>query len=411
MDVKTRDALAYEAPKFTIDLSLDPEDRYKALAGAYKEQVQSLTGLFNSLLRDIGVPAHYHGPINHVAWFLLRSVYSPVETAELRGIVQVTGVPMYLLVSFNVILDLLMGCTSGAVKTLDPGQAKSEAKMLHFRTLDWTMDPLRSVIVQLDFVRSKSAQPSVVLARSITYVGFVGCLTGVRPGLSLSLNFRPVHNASTKRENFKFYLHHLLVLLGYRQSISSLLRSYLISEHDEDNQPATLAEIAEELVSRRTTAAYLTFSDGISTVVIEKDYNTGVIRRANTFIATTNHDKVEHNPLSTALTPAATEVSGGSPRVATGLLELLDESRYRLDCISSKWRARVEEAQQQSRRVNSASSSAAGANVAITQAELIDWVTAYPTSNEFTHFATILDASTGQVVWTKAYRVPISIPK
>ncbi|EXJ93508.1 hypothetical protein A1O1_01900 [Capronia coronata CBS 617.96] len=405
MDVKTGEELAYTAPTFTIDLSLDPEDRYKALAVAYKEQLQGLTGLFNSLLKTIGLPVHYHGPINYVAWLLLRGVYSPMETAELRGIAKVTGVPMYLLVSFNVILDILMGCTSGAVKTLEPGQARSESRMLHFRTLDWTMDPLRSIIVQLDFVRSRSASPSEVLARSITYVGFVGCLTGVRQDLSLSLNFRPVHNATTRQEHLAFYFHHLLVLLGYRQSISSLLREYIISDDAGDNHPKTLAEISEELISRRTTAAYLTFSDGVSTIVIEKDYNTGLIRGSDTFIATTNHDQVGHKPRSMAPTPAATEVTNDAAQAPKGLLGLLDESRHRLDCISSKWKARVEEARRHSEEGNTE------AKVAITKSELIDWVSAYPTSNEFTHFAAILDAAAGQVAWTKAYRVAIKIPE
>jgi len=34
-----------------------------------------------------------------------------------------------------------------------------------------------------------------VIASTIGYVGFVGALTGVRKGLSVSLNFRPYHNA------------------------------------------------------------------------------------------------------------------------------------------------------------------------------------------------------------------------
>ena len=52
--------------------------------------------------------------------------------------------------------------------------------MMHFRTLNWTMDELRSVLVVLEFVKSKSEDPREVLARSVTYAGFVGCLTGVR---------------------------------------------------------------------------------------------------------------------------------------------------------------------------------------------------------------------------------------
>lgn len=77
------------------------------------------------------------------------------------------------MVAFNTILDLLMGCTSGGAQVQEDG----EVKMLHFRTLDWTMEALRKVIVQFDFIEHPGGE---VIARSITYVGYVGVLTGVR---------------------------------------------------------------------------------------------------------------------------------------------------------------------------------------------------------------------------------------
>ena len=344
MSLQIAERLGRNPPCFTIDLSLKPKDRYKALAWEYKTQIQGLTTLFDDLLQDVGLATSYHGSINRIARLLLRRVNCPVQTAELQGIAEVSGVPMYLLVSFNTILDLLMGCTSGAVKTLEQGQTRNEAKMLHFRTLDWTMDPLRSVVVQLDFVRTQSAEPSRVLARSITYVGFVGVLTGVRPNLSLSLNFRAVHNASTRRGQFSFYFHHLLVLLGYRQSISSILRSYTLPENDQNDRAKSLAEISKELAPRHTTAAYLVFCDGRSAIVMEKDYDSGPIRQSDTFIAATNNDEVVTEPASNAATPAANEVAAGTPRIALGLEELLEESRERLNCITSKWTSRVRQA-------------------------------------------------------------------
>ena len=39
---------------------------------------------------------------------------------------------------------------------------------------------MRSVLVQLEFTRSKSDEPDKVIARTVTYAGFVGVLTGVR---------------------------------------------------------------------------------------------------------------------------------------------------------------------------------------------------------------------------------------
>ncbi|KAK4935259.1 hypothetical protein LTR10_023653 [Elasticomyces elasticus] len=406
MSLQTAEQPGRTPPRFTIDLSLNPRDRYKSLAREYKTQLQGLTTLFDELLQDVGLPTSYHGSINHLARLFLRRVNCPVETSELRGIAEAAGIPMYLLVSFNTILDLLMGCTSGAVKTLEQGQTRSAVKMLHFRTLDWTMDPLRSVVVQLDFVRTQSADPSQVVARSVTYVGFVGVLTGVRPNLSLSLNFRAVHNANTRRGQFNFYFHHFLVLLGHRHSISSILRSYTLPGDSHNDGAKTLAEISEELAPRHTTAAYLVFCDGHSAIVMEKDYDSGPIRQSDTFIAATNDDEVAPESGSSAPTPAANEVAAGASRIAAGLEELLEESRDRLNCITSRWESRVRKAKRESKRHGATDTSQIEAHTTITPAEVIKWISAYPTTNEQTHYATVLDPTTGEVVWSLVYPIP-----
>ncbi|OAP65716.1 hypothetical protein AYL99_01688 [Fonsecaea erecta] len=308
---------------------------------------------------------------------------------------------MHLLVSFNVILDCLMGCTSGAVKALEAGRPTGAARMLHFRTLDWSMDPLRSIIVQLEFVRSRSATPAEIVARSVTYVGFTGILTGVRQDLSLSLNFRGVHNAARRRDHARFYLHHLLVLLGYRPSISSILREYITPEDPEDDQCKTLQEISDELIPRHTTAAYLLFCDGVSAIVIEKDYETGVVRQSNTFIGVTNNDEEELGSSNEA-TPLAAQVSAKACAVRAGMEAIIEESRDRLDAISSKWRACLRKAKRKSQKVGN-DPSQAERNLAITTDVVIDWVSAYPTTNEQTHFATLMDPLNGRVVWTRIY--------
>lgn len=321
----------------------------------------------------------------------------------------VTGVSMYLLVAFNVVLDLLMGCTSGAVKTLEPGLPTASAKMLHFRNLDWTMDPLRAVIVQLDFVRTKSANPTHVFARSVTYVGYVGMLTAVRPQLSISLNFRPLHNAATRTDHFKFYFNHLLVLLGLRQSISSILRGYMISEDQRDLHAKSLAAIAEQLPTRRTTAAYLIFSDGGSTIVLEKDYKSAQLRQSHTFIAATNHDVEDHDTNLVGITPAATVATDAKSRLAAGLEELLQDSKERLECMSSKWASHVRKTSRQQKGARRMDLSQAEACTTIPFAEAVDWLSAYPTTNEETHFGAVMDPSTGEVLWTRVYPDPEAI--
>jgi hypothetical protein len=283
-----------------------------------------------------------------------------------------------LLVALNVVLDLLMGCTSSVVRS-------EQGTCYHLRTLDWAMDPLRRVVVQLDYIRSNE-DPDRVLASSITYVGFVGVLTGVRPHLSMSLNFRAVHHVDGRWTKFRFYAHHLAVLLGLSRSISSILREYLLTK-----QVPLLASLERDLPSRRTTAAYLTFSDGAHALVLEKDYNTAIARHdIDGFVVATNHDFA--NPaLDKELTPGATSAVGLTRMCA--LDDFMDDSEERAACVSAKWRRH--------RRAGGSG---------ITGRLAAAWTSDWPTANETTHYACVLDPDEGQVEWARVYVRPLREP-
>lgn len=410
----------YRPPRWTIDLSLPPTDRYRKLARHYKDRVQDLTGLFDALLGDIAIPSKWIPTVNRLSRLVLRRVHDNTQTEELRGISEESGVPMYLLVAFNVILDLLMGCTSGGVRTLEKGRSLSEAKMLHFRTLDWTMDPLRKVVVQLDFVRSESSNPNQILASSITYVGFTGVLTGVRPGLSMSLNFRGLHDGSSRTAQFRFYFHHLLVLLGQRPSIATYLRRFLTGDHEdieassrndrasakgevEVDQPMALTSVFSALEASHTTAAYLIFNDGQTTMSIDKDFSTATMRQSNDFIVTTNHDVVEHNGEQKENLVAAKAIQSAARNVA-GFQEFLDESVDRHACISKKWKRLVAQKKREAARKGDVRSlEEIAAVTTITEKKAIEWTSAYSTTNECTHYAVLMDPKQGRIAWCLAY--------
>lgn len=369
---------ALAIPIYTIDLSLPPLQRYQRIATDFLPHLTSLTALFDEVVPR---PA-----IRGLARLLLRRLNSKEQTEELRGIHLVTGVDMHLLVAFNVLLDLLMGCTSGGVKLA------RKNKMLHFRTLDWGMDPLRKVIVQLEYVRN-----GVRVASAITYVGYVCVLTGVRKGLSMSLNFRPVHNASTWLANVRFYLHHALVLFGFRPAISSVLRAMLIPEDATQSVP-TLDGVLRELPATSTTAAYLIFCDGEQVITLEKDYNTAIIQSSPDFIAVTNHDRAQEpassgrsaNYVESTQTWGLTEVKN-----KFAMHELVAESSARKDCIANLWDC--------SAKSSRSRKSIVGGRTAITQNTVVDWLNTYPITNESTHYALLMDPKAGEIVWAKHY--------
>lgn len=431
--------LGSKPPVFRINLSLPPVERYVTIATLYRDRMRALRGMFDDLVKSIApkIPVRL---IHKLAWLCLHRLHTREETEELRGISQTTDIDMYLLISLNTVLDLLMGCTSGGVRV----KSRSSTSMLHFRTLDWGMDPLRDLIVQLEFVRD--SDPDNVLASSITYVGFVGMLTGVREGLSASLNFRPVHDTT---RNFAFYTNHLLVLLGLRQSISSLVRQCILppaETQDGTSMFSTLADITASVPQLATTAAYLIFSDGKTTVTMEKDHRTAVVRSSSSFIVTTNHDQGSDSASSEEVADSKRNEHIGLTLASSELqtmADLIEDSNERHECMNMKWKAEVRkqneeahpararkevpqaiepsgprssmrlrkqreekrrEAQDDERFIGDLSLDD-DSNTAITKHQLVMWLTTFPVLNESTHYATLMDPSAGKIAWVKRYDV------
>ncbi|KAK7702175.1 hypothetical protein SLS64_009753 [Diaporthe eres] len=384
-------------PIYTIDLSRPPARRYTELVHDFRNKIPHLTELFEDVVTGFGLPLK---ATTRVARLLLRRLHSKEQTEEIRGISKASGVDMYLLVSLNTLLDLFMGCTSGGAR-VKAGRAGNswQTRMLHFRTLDWAMDPLREVVVQLNFVTEPDGP---VIARSVTYVGFVGALTAVRPGLSMSLNFRPYHNDSHSRiSNLQFQYHRLLVLLGRRPSISSTLRSVLLPPDSRSGHEHvdTISSIQQRLPSLPSTAAYLTFSDGDRTLVMEKDRVTAHTSLSSSFIVITNHDASSDN------NPASATDSDNAKLAVTGMSELVEESQDRKQCIESKWK-KAEAAFR--RRRKDANRGDADTAVSVTESQLVKWVEAWPITNESTHYAAIMDPVAGDFIYLERYLEPVS---
>jgi len=430
-------------PVYVIDLSSPPSARYVNLARAYAPRIRALVDVFDDLLTDVGVPRTLHPLIKLAARLFLRNTSAREETEEIRAIAKTAGVRLYLVVAFNLFLDLFMGCTSAVIKSLENGEPLDRSRMLHLRTLDWSMDPLRSIIVRLDFIRSDSRTPDKVLGSSITYVGFVGVLTGVRKDLSMSLNFRGMHNATRRKENFRFYLHHLFILLGRKQSISSLLRDIMFANLGTDRAP-TLSEISKDLPPKRSTAAYLVFSDGNGALTMEKDFETAKVNESKSFVALTNHDldSADESPAGMSSSPSRKDLTS----FALVIEESVDRRRY----LTQKWESKVIRARRKMRREelngewrrennttnhpastqnlarrrsrrslqNGGSSSRVGEpvsgrssdveeTVSATRREIIAWANGWPTTNECTHFAAVMDPKAGKILWSRRYLTPL----
>jgi hypothetical protein len=376
----------------------------------------SLTSLFDEVVGEIVyfIPVRW---LRLLCSIFLRRVYNSEENAELKGICKATGVEMYLLVCFNLLLDLFMGCSSGGAVVRAEADMGGGSKMMHFRTLDWDMPALRRIVVHLDYVVAE-AEP--IVASSITYVGFVGVLTGVRKDLSLSLNFRPYRVDSGKLlPDAKYTWHLLLVLFGRRASISSTLRGFLLPQQESkrtgwlswlrwgrtprQSSIISYAEVIDRMGGQNplpSTACYLCFSNGQETTTIEKDRMSAVVHVSKEFIVVTNTDS---SPPYSQTEKTNDESQLRRPLALAGIDD--QEAKERQDCAFHNWANRR---LVKARRLGPYILSEDDLRTLSEVEDIVELVQKFPTTNEVTHFACVMDPTAGTFIWSRRWINPIS---
>ncbi|KAI4152021.1 MAG: hypothetical protein LQ340_003151 [Diploschistes diacapsis] len=394
---------SFRPPQYIVDLSLPPEQRFAHIAGDFREEIKALPALFDEIISQLRlIPKPI---LIFISRLLLRRLYDHEEHREIQGISKATGVELYLLIAFNVLLDLFMGCTSGGARVRDEA---GHTKMLHFRTLDWGMDPLRKFVVQLNFVE-RAGGP--VVATSVTYFGYVGVLTGLRKGLSVSLNFRPNHDRSTLWKRIAFRTQQWMVLLGMRRGIASHLRNCLLPKNASDLRKTPM-DLARGLEPERSTAAYLTFSDGKTTVCMDKDHKKARITESSDFIFLVNHDYVDEK--TQAIEKLRQENRANEEEVlpqdvvdeyrrqnqtlgnVTGTFDLVETSIMRRNCINKLWvRDRVK-------------IDGKGEGYCVSEKTVVRWLErSSELCNDQTHYAVVMDPQEGQILWLERYIEPL----
>ncbi|KAI0976526.1 beta subunit of N-acylethanolamine-hydrolyzing acid amidase-domain-containing protein [Xylaria arbuscula] len=387
-------------PSFTIDLAKPLRGRYCEVVRVFGPRMCSLTGLFDSLLSVFIAATWLRLIITGLSDLCLRRVYDDEENEEIKGISAASGVPLYLLVALNNLLDCLLGCTSGAVpvsRCKDSRQTGDGTRLLHFRSLDWGMVELRDLLVVLEFVDSASRYPNCIIARSITYAGFVGSLTAVRPGLSISLNYRASHDWPSTQLRW----HQFMVLLGMRKSTSSMVRSFILhpsqlNDNVEEGVASSMSpflKLATPLTSMPSAPCYLILCNGQEAAVITKDYITITVRSAYGFIAQTNHDLEDDEEGMAQKHETTRQDRREVIKFSFGIEGWVEESVDRLLCLQKRWNRLKRNFQ------GKVSTVSPTATLSITEKTVRRWMSHYPTTNECTHFTCILDPAKGKIQW------------
>lgn len=192
-----------------------------------------------------------------------------------------------------------------------------------------------------------------------------------------------------------------MVLLGKRKSIGSIRRSLLLHALQQDSEVADSAdsfvsELAKDvstLTSIPSPPCYLILCDGRESLVVVKDYIKGTARSTRGFITLTNHDPEEHETTTTQDNELSHEDRRKVITSVFGIEGWMEESFNRLQCIQRKW----DRIAGRCRAGNPPGLVAA--KPCITEKTLRTWMVDYPTLNESSHFATILDSETGKIRW------------
>uniref|UniRef100_A0A2P2HY28 ceramidase n=2 Tax=Hirondellea gigas TaxID=1518452 RepID=A0A2P2HY28_9CRUS len=178
-------------PHYTINLDLQPEQRWQQLVSDNKKQLLQLVGYVFNLTEEL---------VGHEVFsFLLRnlgklgsSLPEPYQQ-EMQGIASASGLSMAEVTLYNIFYELIAFCTSIVVQD-------NAGRVYHGRNLDfgifmgwnrssheWSVaELLRPLVVDLTW-----SSGGETLYSSVNYVGYVGVITAVKKGaFSFSLDQR-----------------------------------------------------------------------------------------------------------------------------------------------------------------------------------------------------------------------------
>ncbi|KAF6759399.1 beta subunit of N-acylethanolamine-hydrolyzing acid amidase-domain-containing protein [Ephemerocybe angulata] len=373
-------------PLYTIDLSLPPSERHNDICQAFDAELSIFRYLYQAIINMSGFPII----AGAAARLLLRRVHSKEETEEIKGIARATRMKLNEVVAYNTFLDLFSGCVSGGVKA-KAAEGGAET-VLHFRGLDWEMDLLRDLLVQVQYKRDGK-----IVARAVTYAGYVGTLTGVREGLSMSMNYRLRLNSSSNVLAHR--KHQLSILLGLRPSIASQLRTLLLSP----GPAPSLSDVQAHFESAPASPCYLTFCSPDEVLIMEKDLKglASEARISDTFLAITNHDRAAEDWSKEKWVKVLKKQ--GIVGEQSGLTDMIMEnSMHRKRCITELWEGRTECAGPDLEESSNGQGTVRGARVGVE--EIKEWLRTYPLRNATTHFSCIMDPARegGGILWAEA---------
>ena len=188
-------SLTTDVPRYVVDLDAPAATRWNHVVADFSETLPTIFEHVDDILEDI-----LGGRVlsTLVTKFLagLAHVGLVAYGDELKGLAASTGVPLGKLVMLQIAYEAFASCTS----IVAPASASSGSVPLMIRTMDWEMQELCDLAIEVDFQRGGR---TVCLATS--WAGYVGILTGMKMdpasggslgSWSASINYRRTSDGS-----------------------------------------------------------------------------------------------------------------------------------------------------------------------------------------------------------------------
>lgn len=243
-----------DCPRHVVDLDEAPELRWAKVVAAHVHQLPAVLKLLEATLGG--------GFVKEVASLAYAALAMSGKINlghELEGIAKASGIPVGTVAVLQLAYEVFAACTSIVVEVkgrelgLDGDDAENELIPFHIRTVDGPLEKLSNMTCEVDFVR----QGHVVFSAT-TWPGYVGVLTGVRPGaFSVSVNRRYMDGSSIRGTERELILN-MFKCMSEACPVSFLVRDVL-------ERASTYFEAITSLqVANLSTPAYITVAGAVA---------------------------------------------------------------------------------------------------------------------------------------------------
>lgn len=192
--------------EYTINLDLPGSERWRQVLADFASEFPQLRREITRLLEAYGYNLWIALALRSVT-----SIYSIRQSImyydELLSISQAVGLPFEQILLMQLMYEMHSACTTVVCKTAH--------EWTMFRTMDWALDFLKRLTIQVKFVRQGQA-----VCAATTWVGYCGLLTSCTPSYSVAVNYR----RTVDQMNWSHLLRNIISVLTLAFPIGYLVR-------------------------------------------------------------------------------------------------------------------------------------------------------------------------------------------